>query len=354
MSALLRRQIAVFTRTESNKGVRSKCRTPTDPSCHVGIRVNSNLAVLCEGFADTVDGKGCVQLLRGQSRGLSISALGFRYQVGNKVMKLNQISSFAAIALLVTVGSAYADTITATTVGATPPVGFILMNLGTDATAGYVGGANSTITNPDSSFDNISSITFSGGSGSGSGIYSGSTSTSASPFNVGFECTSNCSNLNYLAAESATTVGGKSVAGSVTVNFSTEQQVLDLLWGTADIAANYNNITFYNCNTGFITCTQVANSAINGSDIGALDSQIANNSGDYNAWVTISNLGDSGSSFNQVVFSDGTDSPAFEFAIGMDPPASVPEPGSLAIFFAGLVGLVGFAAIRRRKMALAS
>ena len=228
------------------------------------------------------------------------------------------------------------------------------MNLGTDATAGYVGGANSTIMNPDSSFDNISSITFSGGSGSGSGIYSGSTSTSASPFNVGFECTSNCSNLNYLAAESATTVGGKSVAGSVTVDFSTEQQVLDLLWGTADTAANYNDIIFYNCNAGFLTCTQVANSAVNGSDIGALDSQIADNSGDYNAWVTIANLGDSGSSFNRVVFSDGTDSPAFEFAIGMDPPASVPEPGSLAIFFAGLVGLAGFAAIRRRKMALAS
>jgi PEP-CTERM motif len=268
-------------------------------------------------------------------------------------MKFNWISSVAAIALLATIGCAYADTITASTVGATPPVGFTLLNLGTDMSAGYVGDANSTITDPDSSFDNISSITFSGGSGSGSGVYSGSTGTSASPFNVGLECTSNCSQENYLVAESATTVGNKSVPGTVTVDFSTEQQTLDLLWGTVDTAANYNDITFYNCNTGFQTCTQVANSAVDGSDIGALNSQIADNSGDYNAWVTIANLGSSDSNFNQVVFSDGTNSPAFEFAIAEDPPAPVPEPSSLAIFVAGLAGLVSFAAVRRRKVALA-
>jgi hypothetical protein len=267
-------------------------------------------------------------------------------------MKFCRISSAAAIAVLTTIGSAYADTITATTVGATPPVGFVLMNLGTDATAGYVGDENSTITNPNSSFDNISSIIFNGGSGNGSGLYSGSTSTAASPFNVGLECTSNCSKENYLVAESATTVRNKSVPGTVTVDFSTEQQVLDLLWGTVDTAANYNDITFYNCNAGFNSCAQLANSAVDGSNIGALDSQVANNSGDYNAWVTISNLDNVGATFNRVVFSDGTNSPAFEFAIGMDPPVSVPEPGSLAIFIAGLAGLAGFAAVRRRKMAL--
>jgi hypothetical protein len=95
----------------------------------------------------------------------------------------------------------------------------------------------------------------------------------------------------------------------------------------------------------------VANSAVDGSDIGALDSQIANNSGAYNAWVTISNLGNSDANFNQVVFSDGTNSPAFEFAIAKDPPVPAPEPGSLAIFVAGLVSLAGFAAIRRRRLA---
>ena len=228
------------------------------------------------------------------------------------------------------------------------------MNLGTNATAGYVGDANSTITKIlDSSFDHISSITFNGGSGNGSGIYSGSTANAASPFNVGLECTSNCSEENYLVAEAATTFGDRSVPGSVTVDFSTEQQTLDLLWGTVDTAKNYNDITFYNCSSNFHVCTEVANSSIDGSDIGALNSQIENNSGDYNAWVTISNLDNSNADFNQVVFSDGTGSPAFEFAIGDDPPAPVPEPGSFAVFVAGLAALVGFAAIRRRKMALA-
>jgi hypothetical protein len=267
-------------------------------------------------------------------------------------MKLNRISSVAAIAFLTTVGSAYADAITATTVGATPPAGFTLMNLGTNATAGYVGDANSTIANPDSSFDNISSVTFSGGSGNGSGVYSGSTTNAASPFNVGLECTSNCSKENYLVAESATTFGDRSVPGTVTVDFLTEQKALDLLWGTVDTANNYNDITFYNCNAGFNICTEVANSAVDGSDIGALDPQINDDSGAYNAWVTISNLDNSDANFNQVVFSDGTNSPAFEFAIAEDPLAPVPEPASLAIFVAGLAGLAGFAAIRRRKMAL--
>jgi hypothetical protein len=94
----------------------------------------------------------------------------------------------------------------------------------------------------------------------------------------------------------------------------------------------------------------VANSAVDGSNIGALDSQIEENSGAYNAWVTISNLDNSEADFNQVVFSDGTNSPAFELAIAEDP-APVPEPGLLVIFVAGLVGLTGFAAIRRSKMA---
>ena len=268
-------------------------------------------------------------------------------------MRSNRISGVTAIAFLAMVGGAHADSITAITVGATPPAGFALMNLGTNATAGYVGDANSTITNPDFGFDHISSITFTGGSGSGSGIYSGSTSTAASPFNVGLECTSNCSKENYLVAESATTVRDRSVPGSVTIDFSTEQQTLDLLWGTVDTAKNYNDITFYNCSSNFQVCTEVANSSVDGSDIGALNSQIANHSGDYNAWVTISNLGNSDADFNQVVFSDGTNSPAFEFAIGDDPPARVPEPGSLANFVVGLAALAGFAAIRRRKMASA-
>ena len=154
-------------------------------------------------------------------------------------------------------------------------------------------------------------------------------------------------------AEAATTVRDQSVPGTVTVDFSTEQQTLDLLWGTVDTAANYNDITFYNCNASFLVCTEVANSNLDGSDIGALNPQIENNSGDYNAWVTISNLDNSDADFNQVVFSNGTSSPAFEFAIGDDPPAPVPEPGSLAIFVAGLAGLIGFVAIRRRKTALA-
>jgi hypothetical protein len=268
-------------------------------------------------------------------------------------MNFHRIGSAAAIALLAMIGGAYADTITATTVGATPPAGFTLMNLGTDATAGYVGDANSTITNPDSGFDHISSITFSGGSGSGSGIYSGSTSTAASPFNIGPECTSHCSTQNYLVAEAATTDRDRLVPGTVTVDFSTEQQALDLLWGTVDIAQNYNDITFYNCSNNFHNCTEVANSSVDGSDIGALNHQIEENSGDYNAWVTISDLDNSNAYFNQVVFSDGTDSPAFEFAIGEDPATAVPEPASLAIFAAGLIGLVGFGAIRRRKTELA-
>ena len=185
---------------------------------------------------------------------------------------------------------------------------FAVLNLGTAASAGY---QNSTTIN-DPGFG-IASIAFSGGSPHLSGVYAGSVSGIATtPFPAG---TPGNSLQQYLVAQS----GG----GTVTVTYNQPQTAFDVLWGTADTAADYNVVATNGLSSQMIT----------GADITSSGS-----SGQYNYAVEVSNL----NPFTTLTFSDSTSKPAFEFAMG-----SVPEPGTLALLAGGLVTLAW--CVRRRK-----
>jgi len=219
-----------------------------------------------------------------------------------------------------------APVITVQSSGTTP---FAVFNVGTATNAQYLAGpstgnpiSTSTSTNP--GFDDITSIVFSGGSPL-SGVYAGSTSAIAdSPFTLGTftgpqgsgSCIVTCA--EYLAAQPG---------GSVTINFSSPQTTLDMLWGTADVATGYNIVTG-------------GGNTISGATINSL---LGNpGSGTVNAAVEITGL----NSFTSLTFSDTTgNSPAFEFDIGE---AATPLPATLPLFAGGLA-FVGYLAKRRKQ-----
>jgi hypothetical protein len=120
--------------------------------------------------------------------------------------------------------------------------------------------------------------------------------------------------------------------GAITLTFPTGHKYLGLLWGSVD---DYNGLSFYDGVNlvGSVAGTDVwpsanGNQGVNGTFYANINSDVA---------------------FDSVVAS--STNYAFEFdnvAYDSDPPANVPEPSTLALFCAGLLGFVRLSRMRRR------
>ena len=122
---------------------------------------------------------------------------------------------------------------------------------------------------------------------------------------------------NYFSA-----AGG----GSVTLDYSSTQNSLSMVWGTVDSGATRNLLL------------NLGGDSISGSQINSLCGNCITNDGNQELYLTITGL----NPFKSVTFSDGNAN-AFEFNV-----AAVPEPGTWAMMIFGFLG-VGFMAYRRKS-----
>ncbi len=225
-------------------------------------------------------------------------------------------SLFLAAALLTSATAAHAYTITATDASGATTSPFALVDYGTATTAGFQ--SNATFTTSTGTVVSFSPDVAS----PQAGVYAGSIpNTSTSPF-TGTNLGSSLS--NYLSAEPS---------DNVTLTYASPQSSFSLLWGTVD---TYNSLHLEMLDGA----TVVGDITVTGAD----DQNAIGGSFDANgtspAFVTISDVG----TFTTVVATSTQQ--AFEFVAAVG--TAVPEPGTLALFGLGLLGL-GFVQHRRSR-----